>query len=199
MHYVCLLVKLAAARRSASLLRVPSRAAPSSLVLLTGPGAQPAEDPYQCAAPLRSRWKSRSSEKLSGAASLSVERVMTWLSIRRRRLRLRGALRRGLRLAVAVRAIWSTILFRDRPSLRISLAMASNGIGLLLGPLIAGTLTGTLGVGAVLLVGAGSSRSPGPLPPHIIIEQQRSAWSKASVPPWLRFRLRNAESLGRGA
>jgi hypothetical protein len=82
---------------------------------------------------------------------------------------------------------------------RISLAMASNGIGLLLGPLIAGTLTGTLGVGAVLLVGAGSSRSPGPLPPHIIIEQQRSAWSKASVPPWLRFRLRNAESLGRGA
>jgi predicted MFS family arabinose efflux permease len=57
--------------------------------------------------------------------------------------------------AMAIQAIWSTHVFSDRPSLGLSAAMSASGVGLLLGPLVAGLLAGTAGFGPVLLAGAG--------------------------------------------
>lgn len=56
---------------------------------------------------------------------------------------------------VAIQAIWSTHLFSARPSLGISAAMSANGLGLMLGPLGAGLLAATIGLGPVLLLGGG--------------------------------------------
>jgi len=47
--------------------------------------------------------------------------------------------------AVGVQALWSTHLFAARPSLGLSAAMGANGVGLLLGPVVAGAATGAAG------------------------------------------------------
>jgi predicted MFS family arabinose efflux permease len=67
---------------------------------------------------------------------------------------------------VAIQAIWSAHVFADRPSLGVSAAMAANGAGLLLGPLVAGLLAGPLGLGPVLLAGAGVVAAAGLLAPR---------------------------------
>jgi predicted MFS family arabinose efflux permease len=56
---------------------------------------------------------------------------------------------------MAIQAIWSTHVFSSRPSLGLSAAMSASGVGLLLGPLVAGLLAGPAGFGPVLLAGAG--------------------------------------------
>jgi predicted MFS family arabinose efflux permease len=56
---------------------------------------------------------------------------------------------------VAIQVLWSVHLVADRPSLGLAAAMAGNGAGLLAGPLAAGALAGALGLGPVLVAGAG--------------------------------------------
>jgi len=56
--------------------------------------------------------------------------------------------------AVGVQSIAATQLFADRPSRGLSAAMGANGLGLLIGPAVAGGLAATFGLGPVLLAGA---------------------------------------------
>jgi predicted MFS family arabinose efflux permease len=56
--------------------------------------------------------------------------------------------------AVGVQAITATRLFAERPSRGLSAVMGANGLGLLIGPAAAGALAATLGLRAVLILGA---------------------------------------------
>jgi predicted MFS family arabinose efflux permease len=67
---------------------------------------------------------------------------------------------------LAIEAIWSAHIFADRPSLGISAVMASNGVGMLLGPLGAGLLAGRFGLAPVLMVGAAVVAAAGLLAPR---------------------------------
>jgi predicted MFS family arabinose efflux permease len=55
---------------------------------------------------------------------------------------------------VAVEALWSTHLYPEQPSLGLAAAMAANAIGLLCGPVVAGTLGDAIGLKDVLFGGA---------------------------------------------
>ena len=67
---------------------------------------------------------------------------------------------------LAIQAIWATHLFAARPSLGIAAVMAANGAGFVIGPVAAGLLAGPLGLGVVLLLGAGVIAGAGLLAPR---------------------------------
>jgi predicted MFS family arabinose efflux permease len=57
-------------------------------------------------------------------------------------------------LVLAVQGIWSTQVFADRPSTGLAAVMFALGIGLLLGPLLAGLAAGAVAMNGVLLIAA---------------------------------------------
>jgi predicted MFS family arabinose efflux permease len=69
-------------------------------------------------------------------------------------------------LVVAIEAIWSSRVFRERPSAGLAAVMFMSGLGLLIGPLTAGPLADRLGLGPVLLLGGGLLAFTGVLSPR---------------------------------
>lgn len=69
-------------------------------------------------------------------------------------------------LVSAIESIWSSRVFEERPSAGLAAVMFMSGLGLLVGPLIAGPLADRLGLGPVLLLGGGVLALTGLLAPR---------------------------------
>lgn len=67
---------------------------------------------------------------------------------------------------VAIQSIWTSTVFADRPSAGLAAVMFMLGLGLLVGPPLAGLLADELGLGAVLLLAAGLVAATAVLPPR---------------------------------
>ncbi len=80
---------------------------------------------------------------------------------------------------IAIQVIWGTHLFAARPSLGVAAVMAANGVGFVAGPLAAGLLTGPLGLGGVLLLGACVVAGAGVLAPREAILAREDVGSRA--------------------
>jgi predicted MFS family arabinose efflux permease len=72
----------------------------------------------------------------------------------------------GFSLVVAIQTIWTALVFESRPSAGVAALMFMLGLGLLVGPPLAGVLADAVGLGVVFLLGAGVIAVVGAMPPR---------------------------------